>query len=94
MSEENEDTFRVITPTDEILRYAESVIFDDKLESSDEILNKTMVGMYGTLVVLGIAGYDADQLKKTVSDAVDTAYPMIEEVRTQFQAMIKGRINR
>jgi len=88
-----EDGIEISTDTDEILAFAESILFDPEHKKNEDILNANLVAFYGSLVIFGIAGYDKDQLKDLTSHAVDTSWDMIAEVRENFLQAVKKKVN-
>lgn len=83
----------ISTGTNEILAFAESILFNPDHKSNEDVLNANLVSLYGALVVFGIAGYDKDQLKELTADAVDNSWDMISEVRENFLQAVKKKIN-
>jgi len=90
---EDKDTFTLSTPTEDILKFAEMILFNDENDSAEDIMQATLVSLYGSLVVLHLAGYDKDQLVELLKDTVDTAYPMLQDVRAEYLDSMKRIIN-
>jgi len=87
------ETFDISTPTEDILTFVESVLFNPDYEDNEDVLQATLVPLYGALVVFHLAGYDREQLLTLLEDSVDTAYPLMQEVRAQYMEMMKRMIN-
>jgi hypothetical protein len=88
-----EEKVRITTDTADIIRVVEKILFNPDHKSNEDVLNETVLSLYGTLVVFGIAGYDLDQLKEVVSEAVDTCGPLITDLREQLSAHVRRKAN-
>lgn len=89
----SDDTFTVSTPTSDILKFVEGVLFNEAYETSEDMLQGTLIPLYGVLILLHLAGYDKEKLMGLFEDSIDTAYPLMKDVKEQYEAMMNRTIN-